>query len=85
MTPRRAIGERLKRAGTLKVRREVALDWAANWMRDHDDTLARLERAVGQGRMAEAGQLVGQLKALNDKAMSALPRVIDALADEDMV
>lgn len=84
MPPRRAIGERLKRAGTLAVRREIALDWSANWYADHLDTLHRLEKAL-QGRdIATAGQYVGQLKALHEKAMGALPRVIEALADEDI-
>lgn len=81
---RRAIGERMRKAGSLKVRREVAQDWAANWLRDHTETLAKLERAIGAGRLGDAGQYLGQLKALNDKAMSALPRVIDALSDEDI-
>lgn len=81
---RRAIGARLQRAKSLQVRREVAQDWAANWLRDHAHTIAQLERASGSERLADAGQYVGQLKALSDKAMSALPRVIDALSDEDV-
>lgn len=85
MPPRRAIGERLRRAGSLKTRREVAHDWATNWMRDHEHTLAEIERALGGGNAQEAGRYLGQLKALNDKAMTALPRVIDALSDEPYV
>ncbi|WP_323034132.1 hypothetical protein [Pararhodobacter sp.] len=81
---RKSIGERLKRAQTLDTWLEVAQDWAANWRADHEQTLARLERAVGMGRVDDAGQILGQLKALNDKAMGALPRVLDALADDTM-
>lgn len=79
----RSIGERMTRAKTLDSRREAALDWAANWREDHEETLALIERALQTGRISAAGQALGQLKALNDKAMSALPRVIEALADED--
>jgi hypothetical protein len=72
------------RAGTPELRREIALDWAANWRRDHEQTLRMLERAVGIGRLQDAGQYLGQLKALNEKAMSALPRVIERLTDDDV-
>lgn len=51
---------------------------------DHEDTLASLERAISRGD-GNAGQYLGQLKALNEKAMSALPRVIEALADDDIL
>ena len=80
---RRSIGQRIQRAKSLDARRETALAWAANWRADHDDTLRQLERALAGRDIASAGQHLGQLKTLNDKAMSALPKVIDALADED--
>jgi len=60
------------------------MDWAANWYADHLDTLHKLERALGAGDIPTAGRYCGQLKALHDKAMGALPRVIEALADEDV-
>lgn len=85
MAPRRAIGERMKRAGSLAVRREIAHDWAANWQRDHIETLAKIERLVGLGRASDAGQYIGQLKALSEKGFRGLETVIEALSDEDAV
>ena len=85
MSKHRSIGERIRRAKSLDSRREAALDWAANWRADHIDTLMQLERALGERNLAAAGQCLGQLKALDDKAMTALPRVIEALADDDVV
>lgn len=84
MAPRRAIGERLKRAGTLAVRKEVALAWYANWHRDHMDTMSKIENALMFNDVADAGRLLGQLKALHEKAFGALPRVIESLADDDI-
>ena len=84
MAPRRAIGERLKRAGSLAVRKEVALDWYANWHRDHIDTVSKLENALMFNDVADAGRLLGQLKTLHEKAFGAMPRVIDSLTDEDI-
>lgn len=85
MTQRRAIGERLKRASSLALRRQIAHDWLANWLRDYDQTLRRLETALQRGSIGEAGQLLSQLKALNDKRFGAMPNLIDKLCDEDIV
>lgn len=43
---RRSIGERLARAGSLSVRREIAHDWHANWVQDHDAEVRAIERAL---------------------------------------
>ncbi len=75
----------MRRAGTLETRRQTALDWAANWHADHDDVIRKLEKAIGGRDIATAGQFCGQLKALHEKALGALPRVIEALSDEDIV
>lgn len=80
-----SIGERLRKAGTLAVRREIAHDWARAWQDEHDQLIRNLERAVGQGRTTEAGRWVGQIKTVAEKKFAALPNVIDKLADEDMV
>lgn len=81
---RRSISERLNRAGTLAVRREIAHDWQANWMQDHDAEIIAIERALQRGSIQEAGQALGRLKALSEKRFGALPKVIDALSDDDI-
>ena len=85
MPSHRSISERLHRAGTIAVQREIAHDWATSWQSDHADTLTQLERAIGRGDIARAGQIVGQIKALDAKRFGALPGVIDALTDDDML
>lgn len=82
---RRSIGERLDRAKSLSVRIEIAYDWLANWMQDHDAEIRHMETALQHGRTLEAGRALGRLKALSDKRFGAMPRVIDALADEDVL
>lgn len=84
MAPRRAIGERLRRAKSLESRKEVALDWYANWHQDHLNTLQQVEKALQFRDVEDAGRILGQLKALHEKAFGALPRVIEALADDDI-
>jgi hypothetical protein len=85
MPKHRSIGYRIERARTLAVRREVATDWSINWYADHLETLSNLEKALGARDIASAGRYCGQLKALHEKAFAALPRVIEALTDEDIV
>lgn len=82
---RRSIGERMDRAKSLDVRRQIAHDWTANWMQDHDSEMRAIETALQRGRVAEAGQALGRLKALSDKRFNAMPRVIEALTDEDVL
>lgn len=81
---RRSISERLSRAGSLSVRREIAHDWHASWRADHDAEIGAMERALQRGAVAEAGQALGRLKALSDKRFLALPNLIEALSDEDI-
>lgn len=84
MRPHKSIGERMRRAKTLDKRRETAMDWAASWYADHLSVIYELEKALQHRDVASAGRYCGQLKVLHDKALSALPRVIDALSDEDI-
>lgn len=85
MPPRRAIGERLKRAKTLSARVEVATDWALSWQHDHDASLRDLEKAVSHQDWDAAARASGNLKVIGDKRFPALHRVIEALSDEDIV
>jgi hypothetical protein len=84
MSKRRSIGERINRAKSLPVRRDIALEWAALWQDHHHGTIARLERAIGAGRLTEAAELLGDLKVEDAKRFTALPGVIEALSDEDV-
>ncbi len=85
MPKRKSIGHRIEKAGSLAVRREVAMDWSANWYADHLQTIHDLEKALGARDISLAGRYCGQLKTLHEKAFSAFPRVIDAHTDEDIV
>ncbi|MDB5523883.1 MAG: hypothetical protein JWM58_1646 [Rhizobium sp.] len=80
----RSIGERIKKSSSLDRRKAIALEWQAAWKSDNDITIHLLERAIGEGRMGEAGHLLGQLKTLTEKRLGALPNVIEKLADDDI-
>ena len=85
MAQRRAIGERLRRTKSLETRREIVLDWGANWYADHLATIHNLEKALQHRDVESAGRYCGQLKALHEKALGALPRVVEALCDDDIL
>lgn len=76
----KAVGERLDRTKRLASRRAAALQWAASWRAEHEETFAALERAIAT-RSPETGSLLGHLKALDARAMDALPRIIEQLDD----
>ena len=84
MPKHKSIGVRLQKAKSLAARRETAHEWAADWQDFHDDTIARIERALRSGRIAEADRLLGDLRVESAKKFSAFPRVIEALTDEDI-
>lgn len=83
MSPRRSIGERMRRTSRLAVRREIARDWAATWRRDHAETLAAARAAVEAGDAAEAERRLMQMHALSCKGFDGLATVIAALSDPD--
>lgn len=78
----KSIGERMRIAKSLSSRRAAALDWAANWTAEVDGLIRDLERAAGPD--ATIGRPLGQMKAVLDKRLGALPGVIDALSDDDL-
>lgn len=80
-----SIGERLKKAKSLEARVEIALDWTENWVSDHDKTLSLIKSALIKGDVKAAERYLHQLKTLNEKRFSALPNLIDKLADEDIL
>ena len=75
----RSISERLARAASIDVKREIARDWAANWRADHDTTILAAGRALAAGDLDETGRRLGQLKALHDKAFVGLQAVLEDL------
>lgn len=79
-----SIGERLRKAKRLEVQREIALDWCANWQRQHNTLLARLERDLASGDIGAAQASLRQLAAIDGKSLGALPRVLDALSRDDI-
>lgn len=79
-----SIGQRMQRAKSLDSRRAAALDWTENWHQEHDGLVRDLERAVSRRDWDAAARTTGQLKAVGEKRLTALGRVIEALADEDV-
>lgn len=80
---RRSIKDRMQRAGSLALKREIALDWAATWQTDHEETLLAASRALAAGDMMLAGRLLGQIKVIMTKASTGMISVIEALSDDD--
>lgn len=81
---RRSIGERLARTKSLDVRREIALDWTANWIQDHEGVISEIEKALTHKDAEAAGRHLGQLKSLSNKRMTTLVNVIEKLSDDDV-
>jgi len=83
MSRRRSIGERLARAGSSAVRREIVGDWADAWLADHARTLGPARSALRHGDLDEAERLLGQLDALMSKAATGMTAVVAAMEDDD--
>jgi hypothetical protein len=83
MSRRRSIGERLARARSPALRREIAAEWAQAWREDHARTLAAAREALRRGDRDEAGRRLGQIEAIIDKAGCGLTAVIEAMEDVD--
>lgn len=81
MSRRRSIGERLARAGSAALRREIATEWAGAWRDDHRRTLAAAREALRRGDLVEAERRLGQIETIIDKAGRGLAAVIDAIDD----
>lgn len=79
----RSIKDRIRRAKSNEVRREVLTDWAANWRSDQEDIVRQFERAVSRRDYDALASLTGQLKAVTEKRFEGLASVIDALTEAD--
>lgn len=77
----RSISQRLKIAKSPEVKQEVALDWAANWHTEQLQLIQQLEQAVKRDDYDKLCIVTGQLKAVTQKRLEALPKVIKALTD----
>lgn len=75
----RSISQRLAKAKATETKKEVALDWAANWAREQMQLVTRLEKAVASDDYDQLCIVTGQIKAVSIKRLDALPKVIEAL------
>jgi hypothetical protein len=82
---RLSISERMRKAKSLSVRREIAVYWSSNWRADHETTLLAASRACASGDQTALVRSLGQLKALHEKGFTGLGAVIGALSDEDTI
>lgn len=82
---RLSISERMRKAKSLSVRREIAFDWSANWRADHETTILAASRACSSGDQIAVARALGQLKALHEKGFTGMTGVIEALSDEEMI
>jgi len=79
MTQQRSINQRLNRAGSLTVKKEIALDWAISWRNEQSELMRKLGQAVKDDDFDALCIITGQLKAVTDKRFTALPNVIEHL------
>lgn len=75
----RSISQRLAKAKALETKKEVALDWAANWAQEQDGLVKQLEAAVAKDDYDQLCRVTGQIKAVSQKRFEALPKVIHAI------
>ncbi len=81
MSNHRSISQLLRKNYTREKKQELALNWASAWANDQSELVRRLGSAVKNDDFDELCICVGQLKALTEKRMSALPNVINAIFD----
>ncbi len=82
---RLSISQRLRKAKSLAVRREIALDWSANWRADHEETILAADKAHAARDHVGLERALGQLKALHEKGFTGLLKVIEALSDDEIL
>ena len=75
----RSISQRLKKAKSIEVRREILRDWSAAWQREQMELIGQLEQAIKHDDYDALCIATGQLKAVSQKKFEALPRVIETL------
>ncbi|MBP1807000.1 hypothetical protein [Rubellimicrobium aerolatum] len=78
----RSIGERLSRAKSPEVRREIMADWIKDWERDQLAIVAELNQALDQRDWSQVSRGAGQLRAVTQERLGALQRILQRLAGE---
>lgn len=79
----RSIGDRMKRAKSLRQRKEIAEEWAIEWQRRQALLRQELEQALAGKR--PAAFVSAALKEDGDKHFRGLLTLIDALTDDDIL
>lgn len=79
MSQHRSISQRLNRAKSKEAKAAALVDWISGWKREQDTLIAQLERAVSRNDYHQTCITLGQLKAVINKKMTALPTVISHL------
>lgn len=83
MPSRLSIKDRMRRGKSLEARREIASDWASNWMRDHETTLDDAKAALQRRDLDAVARLLAQMDALHSKGFVGLSTVIAALTGDN--
>lgn len=82
MSKRLSISQRLAKAGSLDVKREILHEWADNLDQDIDGELATVMRyACRPGADPEIGNAAIRLQTIRHKFIPALHRIIDKIEE----
>ena len=76
MTKPRSLGQRLRRAGSAGVRREIITDWADTWLAEQQHIVQMLEQAIKTDDYGLYCRATGQLKTVTDKRFNGLLNAI---------
>ena len=82
MTQHRSITQRLQRAKSPEARRAAVTDWAANWRNEQMGLIRDMERALKADDYDQLCIATGQLKAVSEKRLAGLARVVEILTDD---
>lgn len=77
----KSIGQQLAGCKTLDGAIVVTKRWGTDWYNEQAALLRKLRAAITEGDKREVIFFLGQLDTVNDKRHSALPRVLDRIAD----
>ncbi|MFB5759063.1 hypothetical protein [Paenibacillus medicaginis] len=80
---KRSISQRLNKARSPVSKANIALAWAQNWKDEHDGLIRDLERAIRNDDYDLLCITTGQLKAVGQKRLDALPRVLSHMLETD--
>ena len=77
----RSITQQIRRSIVPETRRELAMDWALEWVADQAAIVKRLQNAEARKDWTMLSSNIAQLAESSSKRLPALPNVIDALTD----